>query len=104
VTETQSSLRARLEKEIGTVLSSDLQAHVQRGVVVVVDETLSLLDVAVAVAEDDVTSVQGWIASARMKNPSQKQLDAWKNTPGGRFRSVIVRPYVLVQELDLQVS
>ncbi len=100
VTHPKGTLRERLESEIGVVLSSDLQAHVQRGAVVVIDAELSLVDVAIAVAEDDVASVQSWIDSRRMKNPSQAQIDAWKNTPHGRFRSVIVQPYVLVQELS----
>ncbi len=99
-TEDTRPVRERLESEIGTVLASDLQAHMARGVVVVVDGALSLLDVAVAVAEDDVAKVQTWIDAAQMKNPSAEQIESWRDTPERPFRSVIVRPYVLIQEIS----
>lgn len=96
--EDRQTLRARLQSEIGNCLSSDLRAHVKRGVVIVVSEELSLLEVAVAVAEDNTALVKGWIASERLKNPSSEQIEAWENSPDLPFISVIVRPYVLVQE------
>lgn len=100
MTEEASSLRERLQEEIGPCLASDLQAHIERGAVVVVHDEMDLLDVAVAVAEDDVTSVKEWIESGRMKTPSPTEIAAWKEAPSRPFRSVIVRPYVLVQELS----
>lgn len=93
------SLRERLQSEIGPCLASDLLAHIKRGAVVVVDAELQLLDVAIAVAKDDAATVQGWIASARLKNPTQEQIETWEKSPNLPFVSVIVRPYVLVQEL-----
>lgn len=92
------SLRERLASEIGPCLASDLMAHIQRGGVIVVAAELILLDVAVAVAEDDVVRVQGWIAAERLRHPSNEQIKAWEKSPDARFVSVIVRPYVLIQE------
>jgi hypothetical protein len=93
------SLEERIANEIGACLASDLGAHVKRGAVVVVDTELSLLEVAVAVASDNAPVVEGWIAAERMKNPTPAQIAAWESSPATPLRSVIVRPYVLVQEL-----
>lgn len=93
------ALRERLQSEIGPCLASDLQAHVKRGAVVVVDRELPLLEVALAVALDNTAEVQGWISQGRLKTPSIEQIALLEKAPELPFLSVIVRPYVLVQEL-----
>lgn len=94
------SIRERLAKEIGTCLSQDLRAHLTRGVVRLVAPTLELLEVAVAVAEDDAPRVQRWIAAGDLASPTLEQVEAWDRTPEARFRMAIVRPFVLVQTLN----
>ncbi|MEN9579486.1 MAG: hypothetical protein RJA70_2495 [Pseudomonadota bacterium] len=94
------SLEAKLVAEIGDCLAGDVHAHSQRGALFVVDSALSLLEVGVAVAEDDVDRVSTWIANKQLQRPSQRQLARWLVCPDAPLRSLIVQPYVLVHELE----
>jgi hypothetical protein len=96
---TQTELHERLQGEVGLCFFSDLSAHIERGVVLVVDDALDLVNVAVAVASDDAQAVTTWIEQARMAHPSPNQVEVWRVENSLQFRVVIVRPYVLVQPL-----
>lgn len=97
--ESAPALKEQLRAEIGTCLASDLMAHVKRGAVVVVDESLDLLEVACAVAEDNADRVAGWIKAEKLAPPSSQQVEAWEAAPESPCRSVVVQPYVLVRVL-----
>lgn len=66
---------------------------------VIVADEIQLVEAGLAVAEDDTESVSYWISQGKFFKPSAKQREAWETQPAGRFRSLIVRPYVLVQAL-----
>lgn len=94
---TKPSLREQLESELGDCLASDLKAHLERGAVVIVAPEIPLIDAAQAVAEDDADSVKYWIEKESFRRPKESEMTAWSDNPELKFRSVIVRPYVLVQ-------
>lgn len=75
-----------------------LRAHLERGGLIVVDPMLELIDVAVAVANDDVKSIERWIASGVVGKPAVPQVEQWDKEKGKSFLSLIVSPYVLIQE------
>ncbi|HEY9635662.1 MAG TPA: DUF2288 domain-containing protein [Coleofasciculaceae cyanobacterium] len=90
--------RAELAESIDEAEFDWLKPHIQRDVVVVVHQQLELLDVGVAIARDDVISVQHWISEQLLHKPSPEQLADWNNDQTKRFQALIVQPYVLVQE------
>lgn len=92
-------MRARLEADAGEVFGSDLKAHLDRDVVVVVAPAASLLDCAVAVANDDSAAVSAWLADGTLRRPSAEERDAWRADATRRWLAVVVRPFVLAQEL-----
>lgn len=89
-----ASIRENLESMMGPVLQSDLQAHLARDAVFLVATHLSLLDVGVSVAMDDVDAVKRWIDAGELRKPTQPERDAW---PDGVWLSIVVQPFVLVQ-------
>lgn len=93
-------LKAALAETLDEAEWNWLLPHVERDAVVVVSEKLNLLDVGVAIAQDDVSLVQSWINNEQIHKPSSRQLTAWNDNPGKRFSALIVQPYVLVQELS----
>lgn len=101
MTDKKAQLQAQLEKEVGPCLASDLMAHLERDAVVIVADELQLIHAALAVAEDDAESVQHWISQAKFRKPTEAERQAWKSEPERPFKSVIVRPYVLVQPLKV---
>ncbi len=81
-------------------LWSDLQEHIGRNAVILVDPDLDLSAVADAVSEDKLTVVKAWLRDRKLQNPSLEQLRSWDQTPSKEFYFVIVQPYVLIQALS----
>lgn len=78
-----------------------LKAHAERDGLIIVDSKLVLLEVGKAMAQDSSDQVKGWIQKGLISKPSQKQLDAWNQNPTKKFLSLVVQPYVLIQEVLL---
>ena len=91
-------LRAELAESIDEAEWNWLIPHAKRDAVVVVTTQLDLLDVGVAIASDSVSSVQHWIGEQLIYKPSAEQLAQWNTELTKRFNTLIVQPYVLVQE------
>ena len=93
------NLRTDLEKLLDEAEWEWLMPHVQRDVVVLVDRGLDLLDVGVAIASDNTTSVQHWIGEQLLIKPSPEQIVEWADDRTQRFKALIVQPYILIQGL-----
>ena len=76
----------------------ELQRHFARGVVLVTESTLDFLDVATALAGDDVESTGAWMRAGRLHKATDDDARRWDKVQA-RFRAVVVAPWVLVQEL-----
>ena len=94
-----SDLRTELTENLDEAEWDWLIPHVQRDAVIVVAEDLDLLDVGVAIASDQVSSVEQWIDQQLMAKPSETQLGNWNSDRTKRFQTLIIQPYVLVKEM-----
>lgn len=90
-------LRTELKSMAGLVKWEVLKPHASRDAVVVVNPQLDLVRVGEAIASDNTQSVTRWINEQLILKPTAEQLALWsqENKP---FMSLIVQPYVLVQE------
>src|SRR5262245_8774623 len=91
------TLRERLEPQIGPVAWSDLAAHLGRDALFVVAPGVSLLECAIAVAQDDVERVGAWIQAGELRKPSAAERRDWPTEEGRLWMSVPVQPFVLIQ-------
>lgn len=87
----------RFRKDLAEVCWKDLRIHLQRDAVITVAAELDLVAAATAVAGDDRSRVEAWIAAGQLGKPTAKQLDAWEKDLEKPFRALIVQPYILVQ-------
>lgn len=94
-----SDLRTELSTNLDEAEWEWLIPHVQRDAVIVVAQDLDLLDVGVAIASDNVSSVQQWIDQQLMAKPSTTQVGNWNSDRTKKFQTLILQPYVLVQEM-----
>ncbi len=99
-----SDLRTELTENLDEAEWDWLIPHVQRDAVIVVSQDLDLLDVGVAIASDQVSSVQQWIDQQLMAKPSNIQMGNWNSDRTKRFQTLIIQPYVLVQEMAASAS
>jgi hypothetical protein len=92
-------LRTELSENLDEAEWEWLIPHVKRDAVIVVALGLNLLDVGVAIASDNIPAVQVWIDEQLLSKPTTEQMGEWNGNPQKRFQTLIVQPYVLVQEI-----
>ena len=95
---TNQDLRAQLDENLDEAEWEWLIPHVQRDSVIIVATGLDLLDVGEAIASDKASTVQNWIDEALISKPSEVQMGEWNMQREKRFNTLIVQPFVLVQE------
>lgn len=90
-------LRQKINLETGSIEWSELVRHFAKGMVVVIDRELDLIEVAERFAADDQTQVAAWIEQEKISRAQDDDARRWQehNT---EFWSVVVAPWVLVQE------
>jgi hypothetical protein len=93
-------LRAQLAESLDVAEWQWLAPHARRDSIIVVDRALDLVDVGIAIANDNITSVQHWIEESLIQKPSSSQISNWNANQTRQFNALIVQPYVLVQEVD----
>ena len=92
-----SDIVEQFSKDIAEVPWKDLRIHLQRDAIVIVDDELDLISVAVAVAEDNKSKVETWIGSGQLVKPTAEQAKCWEGELEKPFRVLIVQPFILVQ-------
>lgn len=75
-----------------------LRAHLERGGLIVVDQMLDLAEAGVLIANDDVKSIERWVASGLLGKPTVPQVEEWDQERAKAFLCLIISPYVLIQE------
>jgi hypothetical protein len=94
-----SDLRAELTEILDEAEWEWLIPHVQRDAVILVALELNLVDVGVAIASDNIPSVEQWIDQQLIVKPTIVQVGEWNGNRTKRFNTLIVQPYVLAQEI-----
>ncbi len=89
-------IKDRLSQDLADTQWRDIQPHAKRDAVIVVHHSLDMVAVGVALAQDNVTSVQHWIDEQLIQKPTPDQLTEWNNKPETEFNTLIVQPFVLI--------
>lgn len=89
-------VRQKLNLETGQLSWSELTRHFARGVVVVVDPGLDLIEVAAALAEDNTSRFEHWVESGQIHRALDDDARCWE-AEQSQFWSAVVAPWVLVQ-------
>jgi hypothetical protein len=94
-----NDLQAQLTEELDEAEWEWMEPHLQRDAVIFVSHQLNLVQVAVAIANDQVAVVQDWISRQLIFKPTPMLVEQLNQTPTRRFQSLIVQPYVLLQDI-----
>ena len=78
-----------------------LAVHATSDKLIVVAPEIALLDAAVAVAQNDTAKVTSWIESGQLTKLTPPEQETLKDAEAVFFRFVIVAPFVLAQQLNL---
>lgn len=75
-----------------------LRAHLERGGLILVNDSLDLAEAGLRVAADDVAVIEQWISAGKLGKPTESQILHWNEEKQKKFAMLIVSPYVLIQE------
>lgn len=98
-TDTRIDIRDLLNSQTGKLEWSELQRHFARGMVIEVKTGLDLIDVATRIIDDDQAQVEQWMSSGQLVRAETIQARDWEQRQPV-FWSVVVAPWVLVQESE----
>ncbi len=90
--------REELALSISEAEWSWLRVHMERGGVILVDDSLDLADTALKVANDNTEIIQQLVNEGKIGKPNLSQLRTWDADKHKRFAMLIVSPFVLIQE------
>ncbi len=93
-----TDIKTQLNHEIAPMDWETIIPHVKRDAVIIVDPNLDLIEVATAIAEDQVQAVQHWIDEALIHKPNEADLSHWNHDLQKQFQTLIVQPFVLIQD------
>lgn len=97
MTQEPSTLYAKLLGETASIPWKELQPFFAKGALLWVEQSLDLIEVAEAVAENQAPQVSAWLASGQVaKLPEAKALELVERDP--TLWAVVVAPWVLVQD------
>ena len=89
-------LRAEFHQQTAQISWHELQPHFAHGAVVIVGQTLNLVEVAVQLRRDNKVQFEQWIASGAIVGPSNEQAQQlFDDNP--TVWTVVAAPWVLVQ-------
>ena len=94
-------LKEKLKTEVEQADWDMLKQHHEKQAVFIVSKDLDILDVGVALAQDDKESVQLWLDKEQLAKPNTNQVENFEKSPYEKFcRFIIIQPFVLIQVLD----
>lgn len=94
----EKAVRTSLQASLDEAEWAWLKKHAERDAIIWIAPGLSLVEVGVSVAGDDTDSVKSWLTSGQMRKPTRAETEQWDALPTTRFWSLVVQPYVLIQE------
>ncbi len=97
--DTEEQTRARLNRETAKIPWRELQRFFAGGATIAVDPELGLLEVAVQMSLDNAACIARWMAEGQLAKVSDDQARQWLEADALVW-SVVIRPWVLVQETD----
>ena len=93
--------RSKIISETAKIPWLDLQRFFASGKVIWIARNLDLVVVALALQQDDVQSVSNWTDNEQLAAVSDDQARQWVSGDSLLW-AVAIKPWVLVQELDIE--
>lgn len=78
-----------------------LKPLLERGALITVAAEIDLAEAGERIATDDSSFVSAWIAAGRVGKPTAEEIEKWDCEPAKKFLTLIISPYVLIQEIGI---
>lgn len=88
---------SELEEQVLVAPYIEVEPQFRRGSVIVIDPSLAIAEVGLAVASDDKVKIEAWLQGSYLSKASALDWERWK-TSKQFLKLLIIQPFVLVQE------
>lgn len=93
----EEQLAAYFNGETARIAWQELERFFAQGVLLFVDDSLDLIEVAVRLTRDDKVKFEAWIADQLVGQVTDQQASGWQSANADLW-AVVAAPFVLVQE------
>ncbi len=90
--------KAKIVAETAVIPWKDLEKYYAQGKLILVSETLNLVDVGYSISLDDATKIIEWMEQGLLVKEFNNQAKAWHNEDAEVW-SVVINPWILVQTI-----
>ena len=97
-----TELRKKLESESGYLTWQELEKHFARGAIRVISKDSDLIEMAIDIAQNNTDKIASALANNIIYEPNNSQALNWQQQ-NSTFQSVVVAPFVLIQEKLLEI-
>lgn len=91
--------RAEFERQMGHARWRDLRPHAARDGLIFLNQTIELVEAAIALADDDTVWVQTRLAAGDLWKPTAAELERLEKDHESPFHFLIVQPFVLAKAI-----
>jgi len=91
--------KAKIVAETAKAPWKELERFYAQGILILVDDTLDLVEVGYAISTDDTTQIKQWMEAGLLAKSFDSQAIAWEKENTAVW-TVVIRPWVLVQQAD----
>ncbi len=96
--DTELTTQQKFERELAPISFLELQKFFASGMMIVVSQRLSVIEVAMNLHEDNVETIQRWMNEESIVRAHDDHAKQWVANQT-KFNAVTVAPWVLVQEI-----
>lgn len=100
----ERELQEKLDREVDITTWRDLRSHAARDVLFLVAAGLTLVEAGKALAMDQAELVAGYIEGGQLTRPTGTQMAEFEKDLGKTFECLIVSPFVLAREVQVETN
>ncbi len=97
--DTKVEIKQQLTAELGVISYIEMQKFFAKGIILVVDPSLNIIDAAFKIHCDDSACIEGWIHDKLLTRAHDEHAKKWLKS-NTSLQAVTVAPWVVVQEQD----
>ncbi len=95
--------KAKIVAETAVIPWRELEKFYAQGKIILVSETLNLVDVGYSISLDDATKIIEWMEAGLLVKEFNNQAKAW-HKEDAEVWSVVINPWVLVQAIKPSIA
>lgn len=88
--------KAKIVSETAKICWKELERFYAQGTLILVDESLDLVEVGFAISSDDTNQISQWMESSLLSRNFDQQAKQWEKE-NTELWTVVIKPWVLIQ-------